>query len=176
MSFRLPRQTEKIIVLIRFKVIKWTDPESDIQAKKNTFYSPMRIQHEQEAMSSGYSPSRFNLSDWYTFARYPYVHARFTDPPFWHTQQKIKKYEKLVRGQPFIKERLVILGPDLSAANFLCHRQCRVKFKGRDDYTELQLNSFTMPDYVPQGMLSVKRNYSVDYYKLQNVIYQPIIS
>lgn len=104
-------------------------------------------------MSSGYSGLRFNFTDWYTFSRYPYFHARFTDPAFWHTQQKIKKYERLIKGQPFIKERLVILGPDLAAAHFLCHRNCRVKFKGRNEWTELNLRTFRLPDYVPQGKL-----------------------
>ena len=101
-------------------------------------------------MASGYSGSRWNMTDWYTFSRYPYV-SRFTDPPFWHTQQKIKHYEKLIKGQPFIKERLVILGPDLAAAHFLCHRNCRIKFKGRNEWTELDLRTLRMPDYVPQG-------------------------
>ena len=113
----------------------------------------MRINREQDTMSSGYSGSRFNMADWYTFSRYPYLIARFTDPPFWHTQQKIKQYERLVKAQPFVKDRLVILGPDLAAAHFLCHRNCRVKFKGRNEWTELDLRTLRMPDYVPQGKL-----------------------
>ena len=112
----------------------------------------MRLENERHAMSSGYNKVRFNLADWYTFSRYPYLHARFTDPAFWHTQQKIKQYEKLVKAQPFIKERLVILGPDLAAAHFLCHRNCRIRFKGREEWTELDIKTYRMPDYVPNGM------------------------
>jgi len=131
------------------KVIRWTDPESNVELKRNTFYAPVRMEREERAMDSGYDSGRFNLADWYQFARYPY-HARFTDPAFWYTQQQIKKYERLLRGQPFIKERLVILGPDLAAAHFLCHRNCRVKFKGRDEWTELDKRDFRLPSYVPQ--------------------------
>ena len=104
-------------------------------------------------MGSGYSSIRFHLADWYSFSRYPYFHARFTDPPYWHTQQKIKQYEKLIKAQPWIKERLIILGPDLAAANFLCHRNCRVRFKGREDWTEVNSKTLQLPDYVPQGNL-----------------------
>ena len=137
---------------IFYQVIRWTDPESEVELKKNTFYAPIRMELEAKAMASGYDSGRFNLADWYQFARYPW-HARFTDPAFWHTQQKIKQYEKLVRSQPFIKERLIALGPDLAAAYFLCHRNCRVRFKDRDDWTQIDMKTLQMPSYVPQGKL-----------------------
>ena len=38
----------------------------------------------------------------------------------------------------FLRERLQALGPDLAAAHFLCHRNCRVRFKGQDQWTELE--------------------------------------
>lgn len=132
------------------RVICWTDPESDVDYKRNIFYAPIRIEQESNSMGSGYSSIRFHLADWYSFSRYPYFHARFTDPPYWHTQQKIKQYEKLIKAQPWIKERLIILGPDLAAANFLCHRNCRVRFKGREDWTEVNSKTLQLPDYVPQ--------------------------
>ena len=37
-------------------------------------------------------------------------------------------------------ERLQALGPDLAAAHFLCHRNCRVRFRGHDQWTELEAN------------------------------------
>ena len=140
------------VIEIFYQVIRWTDPESEVELKKNTFYAPIRMELEAKAMASGYDSGRFNLADWYQFARYPW-HARFTDPAFWHTQQKIKQYEKLVRSQPFIKERLIALGPDLAAAYFLCHRNCRVRFKDRDDWTQIDMKTLQMPSYVPQGKL-----------------------
>ena len=100
-------------------------------------------------MESGYNPARFNMADYYGFVRYPF-HAKFTDPNFWHTQQMIKAYKRLVKGQPFVRERLIVLGPDLAAAHFLCHRNCRVKFVGRNEWTELDNKTFRMPNYVPQ--------------------------
>ena len=135
--------------LFLLQVIRWSDPESDIEIKKNTFYAPMRIQAEEAAMESGYNPARFNMADYYGFVRYPF-HARFTDPNFWHTQQMVKSYKRLVKGQPFIRERLIVLGPDLAAAHFLCHRNCRVKFVGRNEWTELDNKTYRMPNYVPQ--------------------------
>jgi len=131
------------------RVIRWTDPESEVELKKNTFYAPVRMEREAQAMASGYDSGRFNLADWYQFIRYPW-HARFTDPAYFHTVQKIKQYEKLLRSQPFIRERLIALGPDLAAAYFLCHRNCRVRFKDRDDWTQMDMKTLKMPSYVPQ--------------------------
>lgn len=116
----------------------------------------MRIQAEEAAMESGYSAARFNFADYFGFVRHPW-HARITDPSFWHTQQRIKAYQKLVKGQPFIRERLIVLGPDLAAAHFLCHRNCRVRFVGRDDWTALDTTTFRMPKYVPQGNIQKLR-------------------
>jgi len=36
-----------------------------------------------------------------------------------------------------MRERLTALGPDLAAAHFLCHRNCRVRFRGHKDWTEV---------------------------------------
>ena len=140
---------------IFYQVIRWTDPGSEVELKKNTFYAPVRMEREAQAMASGYDSGRFNLADWFQFIRYPW-HARFTDRAFFHTQQKIKQYEKLLKGQPFIRERLIALGPDLAAAYFLCHRNCRVRFKDRDDWTEMDMRTLKMPSYVPQGKLECK--------------------
>ena len=34
-------------------VLKWTDPDQAVDVKKSTYYSPMRIEQEEKAMSSG---------------------------------------------------------------------------------------------------------------------------
>ena len=44
------------------------------------------------------------------------------------------------RSQVFLRERLQALGPDLAAAHFLCHRNCKVRFKGHTHWTELEPN------------------------------------
>ena len=43
------------------------------------------------------------------------------------------EYQKLVSCQRFHKERLLTLGPDLCAATFLVSRNCRVKFRDRNN-------------------------------------------
>ena len=39
----------------------------------------------------------------------------------------------------FLRERLEALGPDLAAAHFLCHRNCRVRFRGHTGIALIQL-------------------------------------
>lgn len=62
--------------------------------------------------------------------RYPWL-AKYKDPAFYYSESAVKAYQELVKTQTFIKERLIALGPDLSAAHFLCHRGCRVRFRGK---------------------------------------------
>ena len=142
------------------QVIKWSDPESDVAIKKSTFYAPMRIENEQKALEGLYIRARFNFADWYSWTRHPW-HARFTNPQFWQCQRRIKAYRRLIKSQPFIRERLLILGPDLAAAYFLCHRKCRVKFMGRDEWTEINLDGYEMPDYIPTGKFTRLRHVEV---------------
>ena len=63
--------------------------------------------------------------------------AWLTDPAYHRWEWQRKTYMQLVRGQTFVRERLEVLGPDLSAAHFLCMRNCRVRFKGHDHWTEV---------------------------------------
>ena len=51
---------------------------------------------------------------------------------------KKKRYQSLVLSQVFLRDRLKALGPDLAAAHFLCHRNCRVRFRGQDHWTQLE--------------------------------------
>ncbi len=34
-------------------VLKWSDPDQAVDVKKSTYYSPMRIEQEEKALSSG---------------------------------------------------------------------------------------------------------------------------
>ena len=61
-----------------------------------------------------------------------------TDPPRWREEMKKKRYQSLVLSQVFLRDRLKALGPDLAAAHFLCHRNCRVRFRGQDHWTQLE--------------------------------------
>ena len=55
-------------------------------------------------------------SPWITWA---------TDPVHFREQMRKKHYQSLVISQVFLRERLQALGPDLAAAHFLCHRNCK---------------------------------------------------
>merc|ERR1712098_80900 len=57
---------------------------------------------------------------------------------------------KLVESQLFLPSRLKALGPDLSAAHFLCWRGCRVRFKGHTHWTSVEKGTLDIPaTYVP---------------------------
>ena len=61
-----------------------------------------------------------------------------TDPVHFREQMRKKSYQSLVMSQVFLRERLQALGPDLAAAHFLCHRNCKVRFRGHDHWTEIE--------------------------------------
>ena len=73
-----------------------------------------------------YTP--LNPTDWFSVTTYPYL-ARFNNPWFYGCEKRKKEYKKLLDGQRFMRERVLALGPDLSAAYFLLGRGCRVRFK-----------------------------------------------
>merc|ERR1719348_1171271 len=74
-----------------------------------------------------------------------------TDPVRWREEMRKKQYKHLVMSQVFLRERLQALGPDLAAAHFLCHRNCKVRFRGQDTWTELEADgTLNIPAaYVP---------------------------
>ena len=121
------------------KMIKWEEPNSElsdiIDKGQNKFYAPARIVAEENAMSNGYSPERFNMIDWFSFTTHPYL-ARIDNRQFYHQYKRQKGYQKLVDSQRFSRDRLIALGPDLAAAHFLLARGCRVKFTCHPEWTE----------------------------------------
>ena len=70
-------------------LMKWTDPDQGLDVKKATFYSPMRIEQEEKALSSGYDKLRFNSTDWFSFALQPILPS-VSNPPYYHWQKRIK--------------------------------------------------------------------------------------
>ena len=138
-------------------LIAWTDPEGAVEEKKEFVWSPQRIEDEAgvalqaNTATSGY----FNTADLFHWMRHklcrPYLPMALLDP-IWFREETIKRmHQSLVRSQMFQKERLQMLGPDLAAAHFLCHNNCRVRFRGHTHWTELgPKNTIDIPAiYVP---------------------------
>ena len=122
-------------------LISWTDPKKDLDKKEEFVWAPARIEQEA-AMVMGYTTGMTNHADllkwmdrkvlrpsWITWA---------TDPVHFREQMRKKSYQSLVVSQVFLRERLQALGPDLAAAHFLCHRNCKVRFRGHDHWTEIE--------------------------------------
>jgi len=121
-------------------VIAWSKPDQNLAQKKEYIWAPNRIK-EEAALANSVSvfskwtgttdvlayTSKFSPS-WYNF---------LFKPDRWLDERVKKKYGYLVKSQAFFQERLQILGPDLSAAHFLCHANCRVRFRGHKEWTEL---------------------------------------
>ena len=137
------------------QMIKWEDPqESELMVSdtsREKFYAPARIVAEENAMSNGYCPERFNMTDWYSFTTHPYL-ARVDNRQFYNQYKIQKSYQKLVDGQRFNRDRLIALGPDLAAAHFLLARGCGVKFTCHPEWTtpSQRYDNKTVPHtYVP---------------------------
>ena len=141
-------------------LISWTDPKKDLDKKKEFVWAPARIESEA-AMVIGATQGMINHVDtlkWIDrkFAKVCKIfynfgfqlnknislqanwHTWMTDPPRWREEMKKKRYQSLVLSQVFLRDRLKALGPDLAAAHFLCHRNCRVRFRGQDHWTQLE--------------------------------------
>jgi len=138
-------------------LIAWTDPEGAVEEKKEFVWSPQRIEDEAgvalqaNTATSGY----FNTADLFHWMRHkiarPYLPMALLDPIWFREETNKRLHQTLVRSQMFQKERLQMLGPDLAAAHFLCHNNCRVRFRGHTHWTELgPKNTIDIPAiYVP---------------------------
>ncbi len=73
------------------------------------------------------------------------------DYGYWAYETGRKRYNKLIRHQTFVRERFTALGPDLAAAQFLCWRNCRVRFKGLDRWMEVVGGRLPLPDSYEPG-------------------------
>jgi len=118
-------------------LISWTDPDKNIDEKKEYIWAPTRIQTEA-ALTLGVTNGLINVADWFAMTTKPFHwFTFFFDPVVFTEEQRKRNHHNLVLSQIFVRERLTMLGPDLAAAHFLCHRNCRVRFRGNTEWTEL---------------------------------------
>ena len=107
------------------EVIKWTNPELGVEAKTRYLYAPARIMDEASILAQ---PSflDYNMPNYFNYVRQPFI-TKLKDYPFWAHKKQMNIYQDLVNDQIFLRERVVALGPDLTAAQFLLNRNCRVR-------------------------------------------------
>ena len=74
------------------------------------------------------------------------------------SHRKKEDYKKQVLAQQFKRERLVALGPDLSAAHFLIARGCKVRFRDQDKW----LKQTEIGKYPKELPLSYEAGYYVE--------------
>ncbi len=111
----------------------------------------VRIRDEAEILGSPNKPFlTYNKPDLFNWLKKPRM-AAFVDYGYYKEHLMRDKYKALVASQMFFRERVQALGPDLSAAHFLLYRNCRVRFKGHDHWTELDKyqKSNLPPGYEP---------------------------
>jgi len=124
-------------------IISWSDPKAGMDKKKDFVWAPARIDAEADFAKKGSSNSITNPTEWYAFVTKNFwpQWVNFLFFPLDYREKAIKRqYGRLVQSQEFIRERLLVLGPDLAAAHFLCHSNCRVRFRGHKEWTELTGN------------------------------------
>ncbi len=118
------------------RLVKWTTPGENLDEKAQFCYSPARIYDEAATLAQPDKPFlNYNKPEIANELRKPRLPV--TDYNYYVQERMKAKYVALVRSQIFIRERVVALGPDLAAAHFLLYRNCRVRFKGQDEWTEL---------------------------------------
>jgi len=138
-------------------LIAWTDPEKDLEAKKEFTWNPARIEQEINntvSITDGMT-NHADLMNWYdrNLARPMWLTWAF-DKVHFREQLRYKSHLRRIASQMFLRERLEALGPDLAAAHFLCHRNCKVRFKGHKHWTELE----------PDGTLKIPATYVPGWY------------
>ena len=118
------------------QMIEWKEQKAGLQ-KQNKYkgYLPARIEDEAEDYFKT-NFDRFNTPDYYGYVRQPWA-SFLTNYPFYVHRKVNKVYQKLVNTQLFNKDRVLALGPDLSAAYFVTALGGRVRFVGKSDWFEL---------------------------------------
>ena len=138
-------------------LISWTDPKKDLDKKKEYVWAPARIE-EEAYFTTGMTQGMMNHVDLLKWTDKNITngawHTWMTDPLVWKEDMKKRHYKHLVLSQVFLRERLQALGPDLAAAHFLCHRNCRVRFRGQENWTQLE----------PDGSLNIPAAYVPGWY------------
>jgi len=140
-------------------VIAWSDPDRNLQEKDEYIWAPNRISREAEEGKSLEEAKEKQYFNWSGTTDLLAFTTKYK-PSFWRTlfypeealeDARKREYSSLVISQEFVQERLLTLGPDLAAAHFLCYNNCRVRFRGHKEWTELQGNGkLNLPAlYVP---------------------------
>jgi len=122
-------------------VISWSKPGQSVEEKQEFTWAPNRIDKEAEYAKGSFFRKWTGTTDLYAWttkkSRLAIWQSMFYPEEFMERVQK-SRYAALVQGQEFVQSRLLALGPDLAAAHFLCHRNCRVRFRGHKEWTELK--------------------------------------
>jgi len=136
-------------------LISWTDPKKNVAEKAEMQWAPARINEEAKlSLAAPEKPFIGNSADWLGYVHKklfkPYWLSWIIDPIFFREETIDRLHAKLVESQLFLPSRLKALGPDLSAAHFLCWRGCRVRFKGHTHWTSVEKGTLDIPaTYVP---------------------------
>jgi len=140
-------------------VIAWSDPERNLEEKDEYIWAPNRIAREADQGKSLETKEESKFFNWsgttdlfaFTTKYKPRLWKTFFHPEEALEDARKRAYSNQVASQEFIQERLLALGPDLAAAHFLCHNNCRVRFRGHKEWTELDSNGkLNLPAlYVP---------------------------
>jgi hypothetical protein len=145
---RKQRSTEK-------DVISWSKPGAVPEKKEEYSWVPARIKAEAALANPSFFAKWTGAVDTAAyFSKYKWRPAIFTslfDPEKYMEESQQRGYARLVISQEFVKERLLALGPDLAAAHFLCHRGCRVRFRGHQHWTEMMDGELDIPDTYMKG-------------------------
>lgn len=122
-------------------VISWSKPGSNLEEKQEFIWAPNRIRKEADYGKSSYLSKWTGSTDvaaWTTKKWRPAFLKAMFHPEDYLEHYTREEYAVLVATQEFVQDRLLALGPDLAAAHFLCHRNCRVRFRGHKEWTELK--------------------------------------
>jgi len=122
-------------------VIQWAKPGENIEEKTQYTWAPYRIKDEANLATGGYFSKwtgTVSMIEYCSKKWRPQAFNFFFHPEDFMENAKKNHYGYLVGSQEFVKERLLMLGPDLAAAHFLCHNNCRVRFRGHKEWTELK--------------------------------------
>jgi len=122
-------------------VIAWSEPGKNLDEKAEYSWVPARIRDESALADQSIFQKWKGMTDYASYMskqKYrPRIWLSLVKPEQFLEEVNQSIYSTKIKSQEFVGERLLALGPDLAAAHFLCHRNCRVKFRGKKEWTEL---------------------------------------
>jgi len=126
-------------------VIAWSNPDRNLKEKEEYIWAPNRIAREADQGKDLIVEEEKKFFNW-SGSTDVFAFTTKYKPRLWkilyHPEEALeddrrRMYASQVTSQEFVKERLLALGPDLAAAHFLCYNNCRVRFRGNKEWTEL---------------------------------------